>query len=320
MRAEGFSNTSAMPLPASTCGRSGRSARSSTPRSSSASRSSISRRCLTSRRPTPRPRTSSASRTPARMATPSSISASETVSGGAKRRRARRDRVDHQAGGRGLRRPRPWRRARRSARPPAAARGRAHGRPAASRSSTLGQAGAGPRRPARGVLALHDGQHGPGRSGGERLAAEGRGVVTRAAWPRPRRAGPSRRRWARRCRAPWPSSPRRAARRSAGSRTTARCGPRPVCTSSTISRRPRSSHRRRAPRKNSTSAGLTPPSPCTGSSRMAATVGSMAASSAVEVVPARRGGSPRACGWKASCLAGWPVAWSVASVRPWKEP
>ena len=25
-------------------------------------------------------------------------------------------------------------------------------------------------------------------------------------------------------------------------------------------------------------------------------------------------------GWNGSCLAGWPVAWSVARVRPWNEP
>ena len=29
---------------------------------------------------------------------------------------------------------------------------------------------------------------------------------------------------------------------------------------------------------------------------------------------------PSGSGWKASCLVGWPVAWSVASVRPWKDP
>ena len=61
--------------------------------------------------------------------------------------------------------------------------------------------------------------------------------------------------------------------------------PRPVCTSSTMKRMPRSSHSRRTPWKYSAVAGFTPPSPCTGSSSTAATDGSSAASSVVEVVP-----------------------------------
>ena len=42
--------------------------------------------------------------------------------------------------------------------------------------------------------------------------------------------------------------------------------------------------------------------------------------------PARRrrrtapGGSPIGSGWNVSCFCGWPVAASVVSVRPWKEP
>ena len=67
------------------------------------------------------------------------------------------------------------------------------------------------------------------------------------------------------------------------------------------------------------SAGLTPPSPCTGSSSTAATVGSMAASSASRSFQATWR-KPSGSGWNASCLAGWPVACSVASVRPWNEP
>ena len=58
-------------------------------------------------------------------------------------------------------------------------------------------------------------------------------------------AWPSRRRSARRCRAPWPWSRRRARRRGAESRTTRPVRPRPVWTSSTMNSRPRSSHSRR---------------------------------------------------------------------------
>ena len=56
--------------------------------------------------------------------------------------------------------------------------------------------------------------------------------------------------------------------------------PRPVCTSSTMSSTPRSSHSRRTPPKYSAVAALTPPSPCTGSSSTAATLGSSAPASA----------------------------------------
>ena len=55
--------------------------------------------------------------------------------------------------------------------------------------------------------------------------------------------------------------------------------PRPVCTSSTMKSTPRSSHSRRTPWKYAAVAGFTPPSPCTGSSRTAATDGASAASS-----------------------------------------
>ena len=93
----------------------------------------------------------------------------------------------------------------------------------------------------------------------------------------------------------------------------------PVCTSSIISSRPRSSHSARTSRRYCGSAGTTPPSPCTGSSSTAATVGSMAASSAAMSLngTCRK---PSGIGWNGSCFAGWPVAASVASVRPWKLP
>ena len=91
--------------------------------------------------------------------------------------------------------------------------------------------------------------------------------------------------------------------------------PRPVWISSMTSRMPRSSQSRRTPLRNSTSAGLTPPSPWRGSSRIAPTDGSMAASKAATSFQAACR-KPSGSGWKGSCFSGWPVAARVARVRP----
>ncbi len=83
--------------------------------------------------------------------------------------------------------------------------------------------------------------------------------------------------------------------------------------------RPRSSQIRRTAAKYSAVAGLTPPSPCTGSSNTADTDGSSDASnaSASHHATCRK---PSGSGQKTSCFAGWPVACSVARVRPWNDP
>tara|TARA_B100000953_G_scaffold50280_1_gene38707 strand:- start:732 stop:1157 length:426 start_codon:yes stop_codon:yes gene_type:complete len=63
---------------------------------------------------------------------------------------------------------------------------------------------------------------------------------------------------------------------------------------------------------------FTPPSPWTTSSRTAAQEGSIAASKA----PKSLNGTclkPSGKGWNVSCFSGWPVAWSVARVLPWKR-
>ena len=77
---------------------------------------------------------------------------------------------------------------------------------------------------------------------------------------------------------------------------------------------------RRTPWKYSGVAGFTPPSPCTGSSSTAATRRVERRVERVEVVPGARGGSPRAGAGTPRASAGWPVACSVARVRPWNEP
>jgi len=95
--------------------------------------------------------------------------------------------------------------------------------------------------------------------------------------------------------------------------------PSPVWTSSTMNRICRSVQIRRTAAKYSAEAGFTPPSPCTGSSSTAATVGSRAASRASTSFQATWR-NPSGRGWNASCFWGWPVAWRVASVRPWNDP
>ncbi|RUA24469.1 MAG: hypothetical protein DSY73_03920, partial [Actinobacteria bacterium] len=158
----------------------------------------------------------------------------------------------------------------------------------------------------RGILLIMDEvQTGLGRAG------------TRPLW----RSAPRRRLWEPRCRAPWPWSRCRPVRRGGGSRTTVRSGrgrPRPVWTSSMMSRMPRSSQSRLMPEKKPGSPGRTPASPCRGSSRMAPTVGSTAASKASRSFQAACL-KPSGRGWKGSCFSGWPVAARVARVRPWND-
>ena len=97
------------------------------------------------------------------------------------------------------------------------------------------------------VEALHLGEHGPGRGGGERLAAVGRGVVAGLEGAGHLGLAPSRRRSG----TPLPS----ALAMVTTSGRTPKCWkpnhrpvrPSPVCTSSTMSRIPRSSHSARTP-------------------------------------------------------------------------
>ena len=215
--------------------------------------------------------------------------------------------------------PRPWRRGPR-------APGRAGGRGPARRPRR--GAVRGPRRSGRRRASARAGtssasmtcEHGPGRRGGQRLAAEGGGVVARLEGGGHLRLGPA-----------GPDGHAVAEGLGHGDDVRARCPgcwwanhaphrPRPVCTSSrTMNRMPRSSQSCRTPWKYSAVAGFTPPSPCTGSSSTAATEGSRAASRASRSSQATWR-KPSGRGWNTSCLAGWPVAWRVARVRPWNEP
>ena len=94
----------------------------------------------------------------------------------------------------------------------------------------------------------------------------------------------------------------------------------PVCTSSHMSSVPRSSVRRRAACRNSGVHGCTPPSPCTHSTMTAQISWPRSANRASSAATSFSGvwAKPSGSGWKASCLAGWAVAASVAMVRPWK--
>ena len=64
---------------------------------------------------------------------------------------------------------------------------------------------------------------------------------------------------------------------------------------------------------------MTPPSPWSGSSSTAATVSGPRPRRAPPRRRRARGRSPRAAAGTAACFSGWPVAVSVASVRPWNE-
>ena len=94
----------------------------------------------------------------------------------------------------------------------------------------------------------------------------------------------------------------------------------PHWISSHMSSAPRSSVRRRAVCRNSAVQGCTPLSPCTHSTmtaQMASPCASNRASSAATSLMGVRA-KPSGKGRNASCFAGWAVAASVASVRPWK--
>ena len=87
--------------------------------------------------------------------------------------------------------------------------------------------------------------------------------------------------------------------------------PTPVCTSSRISSAPCSSASARACASISGGSGCTPPSPCTGSSRIAAVSAPTCSSPNF---------APGTSGSNAARFAGWPVTESAPSVRPWNEP
>ena len=252
------------------------------------------------------------------MATASSISSSETSSGGASRSAVGRHRVDDQPGRRGsaARPARPSRSVelggeqQAEARAPSPTPGSA-ARPSASRSP--GRRGAGGH-----VVGLHLVEHRAGRGGGERLAAEGRGVV--AGLERGGHLGPG------------PAgADGHAVAEGLGHRDDVghdaevlEAEPPPGAAEAGLHL---VDHEQDAPLvaqpahagKYSAVAGFTPPSPCTGSSSTAATEGSSAASSASRSSHATWR-KPSGSGWNGSCFAGCPVACSVASVRPWNEP
>ena len=173
----------------------------------------------------------------------------------------------------------------------------------------------------RCVDAAHLGDDRPCRRGRDRRSrcrsSRGRPAGTR----RPPRAGPSTPRSACRCPSPWPgvttsgshaevleaeparrcgrsrSAPRRRSS-AAHARRTARRMPWRYPVGRRVSRRPRPARAR-----------------CS----TAATLGSIAAASASRS-PKATWRNPSGMGWNGSCLVGWPVAASAASVRPWKLP
>ena len=92
--------------------------------------------------------------------------------------------------------------------------------------------------------------------------------------------------------------------------------PTPVCTSSKTSIASNSSASARARSSASVVSGRTPPSPCTGSMKIAAVSGPTASASVSGV--AKR--TPGTSGSNGARFAGWPVIDSAPIVRPWNEP
>ena len=203
---------------------------------------------------------------------------------------------------------------------PAAAPPRGRGRHRAGVRARHASRAPAAARPAAHVLGLHDGQRGPDRGHGQRLAAEGRCRGRPGRRPPPPRPGPSR--------------PHRHAvaqglghghdvgleALAPGRRTNGPVRPRPVWTSSSMSSASRSVHicphgaqvvRDWAPSR--------PPSPWSGSSRTAATVAGSTPRPGRRRRRRGRARSPRAAGANGACFSGWPVAVSVARVRPWNE-
>src|SRR5581483_5743143 len=91
--------------------------------------------------------------------------------------------------------------------------------------------------------------------------------------------------------------------------------PRPVCTSSNARSAPSS----RAAARNAGWSGITPPSPRTGSSSTTPTSSAIAPCSAATSFGGTKR-TPPSSGSKAARFAGWPVAESEPSVRPWNPP
>ena len=108
----------------------------------------------------------------------------------------------------------------------------------------------------------------------------------------------------------------RARRRDAARRRMRRCARRrsaPRRGSAARRARRRARAPRRAPRRGS---GCTPPSPCTGSSRIAAVCGPTCSASVSGVANT----APGTSGSNGARFAGWPVTESAPIVRPWNEP
>ncbi len=93
----------------------------------------------------------------------------------------------------------------------------------------------------------------------------------------------------------------------------------PHWISSQSIRRPFSSHSARTPWTNSSVAGTTPPSPWT-HSKSTATVFSVTAAFTLSRSLKSANAKPGISGSKPFWTLLWPVAESVASVRPWNEP
>ena len=164
------------------------------------------------------------------------------------------------------------------------------------------------RGPGGHVLGLHHGEHGAGRGGGQRLAAVGRGVVARLEGGGHLGLGPA-------------GADGHAVAERLGhrddvghdaevlvARTTRRVRPRPVCTSSTMNRMPRSSQSRRTPWKYSAVGRVHAALALHGLEQHRGDRRVERAPRARRGRPRRRGGSPRAA-------AGTPRAWPAGRWR-----
>ena len=159
-------------------------------------------------------------------------------------------------------------------------------------------------------------EHGARGGAGDRVAAEGRGVVARLEARSVRRRRRATRRSAGRSRAPWRASPRPASRRAAPRRRTRRCGRRRSAPRRGRAAR-RARRRARAPRRVTPArADARRPRPArarAGSRPCSAPTCSASVSGVANTRPGRSGSN-------AARFAGCPVTESAPNVRPWNEP
>ena len=158
-----------------------------------------------------------------------------------------------------------------------------------------------------------------GRGAGDRIAAEGRGVVAgREARPRTRRrrAGS---RSAGRSRAPSRASQHRVARRAARSEEAAGAADAGLHLVEDEQRTELIRELARGREERGRQRGGRRPRPSTGSSRMQPVASPTAAASEL-ASSGRAKRTPGTSGSKAARFSGWPVTASAPSVRPWNEP